>query len=185
MLSRFWNLFRRKRLDRELDAELRYHMESLEAEYRNQGLSADEAHRAARRDFGGVVAAQEAYRDQRGIPMLETLWRDVRFSFRSMRRTPVVTLAVIATLAIGIGANTAIFSVINGVLIKPLPYPDADRLVLVSHTAPGINVADLGSSPFLYFIEREQNQTFDGVGLVGEITSTITGRGEPEVVHRL
>src|SRR5262249_24833045 len=117
MLSRFWNLFRRKRLDRELDAELRYHMDSLEAEYRHRGLSADAAHMAARRDFGGVVAAEEAYRDQRGIPMLETLWRDIRFSLRSMRRTPTLTLAVIATLAIGIGANTTMFSVVNGVLI--------------------------------------------------------------------
>jgi predicted permease len=185
MVKRLLNLFRRRGLDRELDIEVRYHLESLEAEYREHGLSSEAARLAARRDFGGVLQAQEAYRDQRGIPMLETLWRDVRFSFRSMRRTPAVTLAVIATLAIGIGANTAIFSVVNGVLIKPLPYPDSDRLVLVSHTAPGINVADLGSAPFLYFTEREQNQTLDGVGLVGEINATVTGRGEPEVVHRL
>src|SRR5215467_16128309 len=103
MLSRFWNLFRRKRLDRELDAELRYHMESLESEYRLWGLSAEEARMAARRDFGGVVAVEEAYRDQRGIPVIEIFWRDIRFSLRSVRRTPAVTLAVIATLAIGIG----------------------------------------------------------------------------------
>src|SRR5215831_8741697 len=102
MLSRLWNLFRRKRLDREFEAELRYHIESLEAEYRDRGLSADEAHREARRDFGGVVATEEAYRDQRGIPMLETLARDVRFSLRSMRRTLTLTLALIATLALGI-----------------------------------------------------------------------------------
>src|SRR5215813_9098585 len=121
MLSRFWNLFRRKRLDRELDAELRYHLESLEAEYRTRGLSPEEARFAARRDFGGVVAVTEGYRDQRGIPMLETLWRDIRFGLRSMLRTPVVTLAVIATLGIAIGANTTIFSIVNGVLIKPLP----------------------------------------------------------------
>src|SRR5262245_50399485 len=113
MLSRFCNLFRRKRLDREMKAELRYHMESLEFEYRHRGLSAEEAERAARRDFGGFVAVEEAYRDQRGIPMLETLLREIRFSLRSMRRTPTLTLAVIATLAIGIGANTMMFSVVN------------------------------------------------------------------------
>src|SRR5262245_18678297 len=135
MLSRFWNLFRRKRLDRELDAELRYHVESLEAEYRHRGLSAEEAYMAARRDFGGVVAVEEAYRDQRGIPMFETLYRDIRFSLRSMRRTLTLTLAVVATLAIGIGANTAMFSVVNGVLIQPLPYPESDALVGVWHTA--------------------------------------------------
>jgi predicted permease len=188
VLTRLWNLFRRRRLDRELSAELRYHLESLEAEYRALGLSAESARAAARRDFGGVVRAQEAYRDQRGIPMLEALWRDMRFSLRSMRRTPAVTLAVVATLAIGIGANTAVFSVVNGILIKPLPFPDAGRLVTVAHGAPGLRLSDssdVGSSLFLYFIEREQNRTFEGVGLLGQGTGTVTGRGEPEQVRRL
>src|SRR5262245_21931753 len=121
MLVRFWNLFRRKRLDRELDAELRDHIESLETKHRARGLSADEARRAARRDFGVLPQIEEAYRDQRGIPMLEILLRNIRFSLRSMLRTPAVTVAVVATLAIGIAANTTIFSVVNGVLIKPLP----------------------------------------------------------------
>src|SRR4029453_8428125 len=115
----------------------------------------------------------------------ETLWRDIRFSLRSMRRTPVVTFAVIATLAIGIGADTTIFSIVNGVLIKPLPYPDSDRLITMSHTAPGVNVADVASAPFLYFTEREQNQTLEGVGLVSVGSATVTGRGEPEMVRRL
>jgi len=185
MIERLLSLLRRRRLDRELDVELRYHLESLEAEYRTRGLSVNEARLAARRDFGGVIQTQEAYRDQRGIPMLETLWRDIRFSLRSMRRTPVVTLAVIATLAIGIGANTAIFSVVNGVLIKPLPYPDSDRLITMSHSAPGVKVADVSSASFLYLTEREQNQTFEGVGLLSQGTATVTGRGEPEVVRRL
>src|SRR5262245_51706950 len=116
MLSRFLNLFRRKRLEREMEAEFRHHLDSLEAEHRSRGLSPYEARLAAQRDFGGMADIQESYRDQRGIPMLETLWRDIRFSLRSMRRAPAVTVAVIATLAIGIGANTTIFSVINGVL---------------------------------------------------------------------
>jgi predicted permease len=185
MLSRLWNLFRRKRLEREMDAEFRYHLESLEAEHRARGLSVEEARRAARRDFGGMPKVEESYRDQRGLPMLETLWRDIRFSLRSMRRTPAVTVAVIATLAIGIGANTTIFSVVNGVLIKPLPYPEPDRLITMSHTAPGVNVADVASAPFLYFTEREQNRTLEGVGLFGAGSATVTGRGEPEVVRRL
>jgi len=185
MLSRLWNLLRRKKLERELDAEFRYHLDSLEAEYRERGLSPYEARLAARRDFGGVDQIREAYRDQRGIPMLETLWRDIRFSLRSIRRTPAITFSVIATLAIGIGANTTIFSVVNGVLIKPLPFPDPDRLITVSHTAPGVNVADVGSANFLYFTEREQNQTMEGVGLFGLGSSTVTGRGEPEFVRRL
>src|SRR5215471_15895567 len=185
MLQRFWNLFRRKRLEGELDAELRYHLESLEAEHRARGLSAHEARLAARRDFGGVDRVQEDYRDQSGIPILETLWRDVRFSLRSIRRTPAITLAVIATLAIGIGANVTIFSVVNGVLIKPLPFPHPDRLISLSHTAPGIHIADVGSSYFLYFTEREQNRTLEGIGLFALGSATVTGRGEPEFVRRL
>jgi predicted permease len=187
VLGRLWNLFRNKRLDRELDLELRNHLELLEAEHRERGLSDDEARAAARRDFGGLAQVREAYRDQRGLPMVETLWRDIRFGVRSMWRTPVVALTVIVTMAVGIGANTAVFSVVNGVLLKPLPYPDADRLITVAHGAPDIVLSDspdVGSSLFLYFIEREQNRTFDGVGLFGMGTATVTGQGEPEQVRR-
>ena len=123
MIGRLLSLFRSRQLDAELEEELRYHVEALEAEYRSRGFSADEARLAARRDMGGLAQTKESYREQRGLPMLETAWRDVRFGIRSLRRTPGVTAAVIATLAIGIGANTAIFSVVNGVLLKPLPYP--------------------------------------------------------------
>ena len=185
MLLRFWNLFRRRRLEREMDLEFRHHLELLEAENRARGLLPDEARQAALRDFGSLTQVQEAYRDQRGIPMLETLLRDVRFSLRSMWRTPVLTFAVIATLAIGIGANTTIFSVVNAVLLKPLPYPNPDRLIVMSHTAPGVNVADVASAPFLYFTEREQNRTLEGIGLFANGSGTITGLGEPEVVRRL
>jgi predicted permease len=187
MLSRFWNLFRRKRLDREFDAEVRYHMDSLEAEYRDRGLSADEAYREARRDFGGVVATEQAYRDQRGIPMLETLCRDVRFSLRSIRRTPTITLAVIATLAIAIGANTTIFSVVNGVLIQPLPYPDPNSLVGVWHTAQfqGITSNNVRLSSTMYLAYREHNKTFQHFGLWHSGAASVTGIGDPEEVRTL
>ena len=187
MLSRFWNLFRRRRLDFELDAELAHHLESLESEHRARGLSPLDARMAARRDFGAMAQMKEQYRDQRGLPVLETLLKNVRFSLRSMRRTPVMTIAVVATLAIGIGANTAVFSGVNGILIKPLPYSDPERLVSVAHVAPGIRLSDsrdVGSSLFLYFIHREQARTLEGVGLYGEGFSTVTGVGEPEEVRR-
>jgi predicted permease len=185
MLERLWNLVRSRRLDRELETELRYHLELLEAEHRSRGLSAEAARLAARRDFGALSRTREAYRDQRGLPSLETLARDVRLSLRSMARTPVVTLAVLATLAIGIGANTAIFSVVNGVLIRPLPYPEADRLISISHTSPVLRIDDLGSAPFLYFTERDENRTLEGVGLWSTQAVNITGRGEPERVLAL
>jgi hypothetical protein len=100
MLTRLWNLLRYRRLDREMDVELTLHLESLEAEHRARGLSPEAARLAARRDFGALARTREAHREQRGLPPLETLSRDVRLSLRSMRRTPVVTLAVLATLAV-------------------------------------------------------------------------------------
>ena len=105
--------------------------------------------------------------------------------FRRLLRTPGFTAVALATLAIGIGANTAVFSVLNGVLLKPLPYPDADRLIWLKYQAPGIDVPNLGSAPYLYFIEREQSSAFDGVGLWAKGTVSVTGSGDPEQVEQL
>src|SRR5437899_5020038 len=102
---RILDLFRRESLDADLDAELRHHVESLEAGHRARGLSASDARRAAERDMGGLIQTKEACRDERRIPWLETTWRGVRFGARSLRRTPLVAAAITATLAIGIGAN--------------------------------------------------------------------------------
>jgi predicted permease len=186
MLGRLLNaLGVRQRSDTDLRDELRFHLASLEEEHRRRGLSDIDARRAALRDFGGMLRTEERVRDQRGLPLLEILVRNVQLSLRSLRRTPVVALSVIATLAIGIGANTAIFSVVNGVLIKPLPYPDAHRVIDMSHGAAGLNIDDLDSSPFLYFTEREQNRTLEGVTLWSLGSASITGRENPEEVKAL
>ena len=105
--------------------------------------------------------------------------------FRRLLRTPSFTVVVLVTLAVGIGANTAVFSVLNGVLLKPLLYPDAERLVWLNHRAPGIDIANLGSSPYLYFTERGESRTFDAVGLWGKGTASVTGTGDPEQVQTL
>ena len=89
--ARWLNVVRSRRLDRQLDEELRHHLEALEADYRSRGLSADDARRAARRDMGGLTQAREAHRDVRSLPALEVLWRNLRFGLRSLRRTPTVT----------------------------------------------------------------------------------------------
>jgi predicted permease len=185
MLTRLWNLLRYQQLDREMDIELRHHLDSLEAEYRRRGLSPEAARLAARRDFGAVSRTQEDHRAERGLPLLETLMQDVRLSLRSMRRAPVVTFAVLATLAIGIGANTAVFSVIDGVLLEPLPYPDADRLISVSLASHVMKIDDLDSAPFVYFISREQSRTLEGIGLWRLREVNVTGRREPERVVAL
>jgi putative ABC transport system permease protein len=185
MMRRLLSLFRARRLDAELDAELGHHLDALEAEYRGRGLSPGDARLAATRDMGGIARTKDAYRDQRGVPLLETLWRDVRFGVRSLRRTPGVTAAVIATMAVGIGANTAIFSVVNGVLLKPLPYPDPGALVSVGHLG-GANVNDeIPSAPYLYFTYRDDNRTLAGIGLWRTAASTVTGLDRPEQVQTL
>ena len=183
-LARWLNVVRSRRLDRQLDEELRHHLEALEAEYRSRGLSADDARRAARRDMGGLTQAREAHRDVRSLPALEVLWRNLRFGLRSLRRTPTVTGAVLATLAIGIGANTAIFTIVDDVLIKPLPYPDASRLVAVMHRSPAA-AEEIPSAPYLYFTYRDESRSLESVGLWRSGPATVTGLDRPEQVQAL
>src|SRR5580700_12213116 len=102
------------------------------------------------------------------------------YVLRRLARTPSFTAIVVLTLAVGIGANSAIFSVINGILLKPLPYPHSDRLVTVNHAAPGVNLPETGSAPFLYFTYREQGRSFEDTGLFGWTRRTVTGLVEPE-----
>jgi predicted permease len=177
--------FFRKQLDQSMREELRLHLDLLEEDYRRRGMSAAAARAAALKDFGGVLRTEEGMRAQRGIPLIETFFHNVSYSFRSLRRTPAMALSVVATLAIGIGANTAIFSVVNGVLLKPLPYADPDRVIEVSHGSAGLKIEDLDSAPFLYFTEREQNRTLDGVALWSQGSSTITGKAKPAQVQTL
>jgi putative ABC transport system permease protein len=109
----------------------------------------------------------------------------MRYVLRRLIHMPLFTTVAVVTLAIGIGANAAIFSVIEGVLLKPLPFAQADRLVSVDHTAPGVNIKELGSAPFLYFTYRDESKTLDDVGLWQGDTASITGRAEPEEVESI
>ena len=111
------------------------------------------------------------------MPLKQTL--------RRLAQTPLFTGVAVLTLAIGIGANTAIFSIVQGVLLKPLPYPQSDDLVTIDHAAPGIDLPSAGAAPFLYFTYRDQNRTFEDVGLWGTGTITVTGMAEPEEVSTL
>ncbi len=106
----------------------------------------------------------------------------LRHLFRRLGRAPMFTALTVATLAIAIGANTAIFSVLNGVLLKPLPYPHPEELVGIWHTAPGVNIPELNSCPSFYFTDREEGRTFQDVGLWAERAATVTGVAEPERV---
>lgn len=138
--------FRRARLDARIRRELDFHL-AMETERRQrEGMNPADARRTALRDFGGEARATEGIHDVRGLTFWDALGQDVRFGWRALRRSPGYTAATILILALGVGANTAVFAVIDGVLLKPLPFRDGDELVLVQHSAPASGVADAGVS---------------------------------------
>src|ERR1700734_3312983 len=109
----------------------------------------------------------------------------LRQVLRRLGRAPMFTIITLITLAAGIGANTVIFSVLEGVLLKPLPYPEPDRLIGVWHTAPGVGIKELNMAPSIYFIDREQSTTFQDIGAFTGDSFSVTGAGEPEQVRGL
>ncbi len=161
-LLRLWSTIRRSRRERELQAEIDFHLETLADEYRKRGLSEKEARLAAKREFGGAEQMKEVYRERRGFPLLESIWQDVKLGVRALRKSPVFTCVALASLALGIGANTAIFSFVNAVLLKQLPVPDPERLVTFSLFENGEDLNDVFSLRTMDEM-AEQNSLFDGL----------------------
>jgi putative ABC transport system permease protein len=136
LASRLLGLFHRRRVEEDLDAEVRSHLQLLTEENIRRGMAPEEARHAARREFGGVEQTKELYRDQRGLSFLDTLLQDVRFALRGLLKRPGFTAAAILILALGVGATTAVFSVVDRILFRSLPYPQDDRLVSFGVKAP-------------------------------------------------
>src|SRR5882762_11548710 len=137
-IHRLAALFRRRRLEDDMNEELRSHLEMAVELNLRKGMSAGEARREAHREFGGIEQTKELYRDQRGLPMIETTLQDLRFGFRMLRRSPSFSILAILCLTLGIGANAAVFSWIEGILF--LPYPLVayqERLLAITGTARG------------------------------------------------
>jgi putative ABC transport system permease protein len=161
-----------------MEREMAFHIDSLARDYARDGLSNVDAHRAARRQFGNLTQLKERGHDERTMRLAEDVARDVRHGARGLWRSPGFSVAVILTLALGIGGNTAVFSVVDQLLLRPLPYPDGDQLVMVEESTGGLNSrADV--SPANWLDWQRESRTFRRFAAWQPWAFTLTGTGEP------
>jgi predicted permease len=184
-VQRIGSFFRKQPLDRELDAEMQSHLEMAVDENLKRGLSPEEARRQALVRFGGVVQAKERQRETRGVPWLDVLMQDLRYTFRTLLRDRVFTVVAVLILALGIGANIAVFSVVNTILLRPLPFYDPDHLVWIA-PADAHGLSDMTYSADAYDDLLAQNRSYvDVTGYYAFSTSDnlkLTGSGEPKPI---
>ncbi|MGH9541224.1 MAG: ADOP family duplicated permease [Terriglobales bacterium] len=191
-LSRLRALLHRSKLADDLKAEIRSHLEMEERENLESGMPSDKAHNAALRRFGNVTLAEESSREMWLWNTIETLLQDLRYGLRQLRRSPGFATVAIITLALGIGANTAIFSVVNAVVLRPLPYPHSDRLVWIAESIPALKAEIANGGDYVDW--KDQSHTLDRIaaydrGALREGAPSqsddfnLTGRGQPARVH--
>jgi predicted permease len=180
LLSRCAALFGKRKLDDDLDEELRAHIDHAVEENVKSGMTADAARTKALREFGGFTQTKEDYRMQRGLPLLETLAKDLRFGIRQLVKSPAFALTAILTLALGIGATTAIFSVVKAVLLAPLPYKDPGRIVAVWTTNAAQGGQPLPSTAGDFAIWKQRSGVFEDLAPSYDNEMTLTRQGKPQ-----
>src|SRR5215813_15491058 len=180
--QRLLGLFLRRKLERELEEEIRSHLEMQIEDNLRQGMSVEDARRAARLRFGGVEQVKEAYRDKSRLGWIESLWQDLRYGVRTLMKSPGFAFVAVLTLALGIGANTAIFSVVHAVLLKPLPYTDPERLVMVWESdAKTGGEFDVRIMNFLAW--RDEQQVFTQLAAFQYQDFNLSGGDRPERIQ--
>jgi len=187
-LQRVRSMFLRRSLDASLDHEIRQHLEMLTADHERRGLRPEAARLAARRDFGGVEQMKDVYREARGVNAIEHIWRDIAYAGRALRKSPGFTIAVVLTLALGIGANTAVFTLIDAISWRNLPVHDPDSLLLVGRIRLGRS-----ETGFTYPQARALRDASSGATLAGYsssafpvlLTASVAGDPEPPITGQL
>jgi predicted permease len=180
MLKRLWSFvrvsFSRRGFEESMSEELRFHIEQYAADLTRSGVPADEALRRARIEFGAMNSVKEECRESRRLHLVDELQRESRYAARQLQKTPAFTVAALVTIALCLGANLAIFSVIDSVLLQPLPFPDAERLVTIFNTYPKAGVERDGSSITNYYERRGRIQAFSSLSIYRYVTAIA---GEP------
>jgi len=183
--NRLTNVFRSRRVDDDIQRELTFHINERAEQLHAEGMPLDEARRAARRHFGNALRIREDTHRVNSVGWIELFTQEVRFSLRMFRKNPGFAAVAVLTLGLGIGATTAVFSVLNGVLIRPLSYPEPDTLIGVWHSAQfqAMTSRNVRLSSTMYLTYREHNRTFEEIGLWRSSSATVTGVGDPEQVR--
>src|SRR5689334_11990676 len=179
LLFRLRSLFRRTQVEEEMSEELRFHFDRQVEKYAATGLSLEEARQRARLIMGGEDKIKEEVREARGVSFVETLLQDLHYGVRMLRKNPSFTIVAIVTLALGMGATTAIFSVVDALLLRPLPYADPASLVVVwensiRHDHPHNVVA-----PANFVDWKNQNSVFESMAAMADTRANLTGSGDP------